>query len=60
MYLETYPGAFLVADSDIINNMTRSELVEHLELRGIACYDDESTTELRDCALQDLDNEMRG
>ena len=44
MYLETYTGAFLIADSDIINNMTRSELVEHLELRGFACYDDESTT----------------
>ena len=58
MYLETYTGNFLFADRDTINNMTRSELVEHLEARGFACYDDESTSELRQCALEDLEGEM--
>jgi hypothetical protein len=58
MYLETYTGNFLFADRKTINNMTRSELIEHLEARGIACYDDESTSELRQCALEDLEGEM--
>jgi len=32
-----------------INWMTREEIVSHLEGIGIACYDDESTQELREC-----------
>ena len=40
-----------------IERMTRCELVEWLEFRGCACYDDESTSLLRDCALEDYDCE---
>ena len=58
MFLETYTGDFLFADRETINNMTRSELIEHLEARGMACYDDEPTSLLRECALEDLNNEM--
>ena len=41
----------------MIRRMTRRELVEHLEQRGMACYDDESTKLLRATALDDFDNE---
>ena len=40
-----------------IERMTRCELVEWLEFRGCACYDDESTSLLRECALEDYDCE---
>ena len=40
-----------------IERMTRRELVEFLEFRGTACYDDESTALLRECALDDFDSE---
>jgi hypothetical protein len=40
-----------------IERMTRRELVEFLEFRGTACYDDESTALLRECALDDFDCE---
>ena len=40
-----------------IERMTRRELVEFLEFRGPACYDDESTALLRECALDDFDSE---
>ena len=42
---------------EFIERMTREELVEWLEFRGTACYDDEPTSLLRDCALDDYDNE---
>lgn len=40
-----------------IQNMNRKELVEWLEgFRCIACYDDESTSLLREAALEDFDS----
>ena len=42
---------------EFIERMSRAELVEWLEFRGTACYDDESTELLRDCALEDYENE---
>ncbi len=54
-YLETCDGSFTAVTDRQIRRMTRRELIEHLESRGVACYDDESTTELRDCAIQDLE-----
>ena len=53
-YLETCNGSFVNVTKRQIKKMTRRELIEHLESRGIACYDDESTKELRDCAIEDL------
>jgi hypothetical protein len=38
-----------------IQSMDRDQLVEWLEFRGTACYDDEPTELLRDCALEDLE-----
>ena len=38
-----------------LQHMPRTELVRWLEHRGFACYDDESTDELRDTAIQDFD-----
>ena len=42
---------------ELIGRMTRRELVEWLEFRGMACYDDEPTSLLRDCATEDFDSE---
>lgn len=36
-----------------INAMTRRELVDHLEGRGTACFKDDTTQELRECALEE-------
>jgi hypothetical protein len=38
-----------------IKKMTRQELWHYLERRGFACYSNESTKELRECALEDSD-----
>ena len=41
---------------DTIKHMTRKELIEWLEgARGMACYDNESTKLLRECAFEDFD-----
>ncbi len=42
---------------DDLENCTRSALVEWLEFRGFACYDDEPTELLRGTALEDYDGE---
>ena len=42
---------------DDLENCTRSALVEWLEFRGCACYDDEPTELLREAALEDYDGE---
>jgi len=54
--LERINGQFVDVNKRAIKNMSRRELVDHLESRGFACYDDESTKELRECALEDLEN----
>ena len=57
MYMETYRGDFVECSREYLETARRHQLVEWLELRGTACYDHESTELLRDCALQDWDNE---
>ena len=42
---------------DDLENCTRSALVEWLEFRGFACYDNEPTELLRETALEDYDGE---
>ncbi len=58
MYLETYTGDFIEKERSDFNYMSREELVAYLEARGTACYDDESTEELRECAIEDFDQEQ--
>ena len=60
MYLENLSGNFNWIDRRDIVDMSRDELQGYLERRGFAVYDDESTTELRECALCDYDAERRG
>lgn len=57
MLLETINGSYFAVTREFIRRMTRAELERHLEARGFAVYDDESTAELRACALADYDNE---
>jgi hypothetical protein len=57
MLLETVSGKFIAVTEGHVLRMTRSELQEHLEQRGYAVYDDESTRDLRECALEDFENE---
>jgi len=57
MILETSTGKFIAVTREFIRRMDRSELISHLESRGMACYDDESTSLLRETALDDYDNE---
>lgn len=58
--LETYSGIFMAVSRRDLERATRSELVDYLEARGSACYDDESTELLREAALDDWDGEYSG
>ena len=58
MFLETLKGNFLYTDKPAIQQMTRDELQDYLELRGFAVYDDESTNLLRETALEDYESEL--
>jgi hypothetical protein len=57
MYLENLSGNFNWIDRRDIVDMSRDELQGYLERRGFAVYDDESTSLLRETALEDFDNE---
>ena len=57
MYMETCRNGFVEWSREFLETARRHQLIEWLELRGVACYDDESTEELRDCALQEWDDE---
>ena len=59
-YLETHSGDFLAVTRRDLERASRSELVDYLEARGSACYDDESTELLREAALDDWDSEYNG
>ena len=59
MLMETYKGTFIDVSLQEIQQMTRQELIDYLELRGTACYDDESTSMLRECAIEDWEGEMQ-
>ena len=56
-YLETITGNFVEVSRRDLERASRSELVDYLEARGSACYDDESTELLRAAALDDWDGE---
>lgn len=60
MFLETYKGGYLEVSRVFLQRASRAELVEFLEDRGSACYDDEATELLRACALDDYDTECDG
>ncbi len=59
-YLETITGNFVEVSRRDLERATRSELIDFLEARGSACYDDESTELLRAAALDDWDGEYSG
>ena len=59
-YLGTYRGTFMEVSRRDLERASRAELVEYLESRGSACYDDESTELLRAAALDDWDGEYSG
>lgn len=60
MLVETYKSTFIEVTLEQIKQMSRRELVEYLELRGVACYDDESTSLLREAAIEDWEGEYCG
>ena len=57
MYLETHTGDYINVERSDFNYMSRQELIKYLEARGTACYDDESTELLRECAIEDFEQE---
>ena len=59
-YLETITGNFVEVSRRDLERASRSELIDFLEARGSACYDDESTELLRAAALDDWDGEYSG
>lgn len=59
-HLETYNGTFIGVSRRDLERASRPELVEYLESRGSACYDDETTELLRAAALDDWDGEHSG
>ena len=56
-YLERYNGDFIGVSRRDLERASRSELVDYLESRGSACYDNEPTELLREAALEDFDGE---
>ena len=58
MYFEGMNQEYRTVTREFLMRMSRDELVEWLEFRGMACYDDEPTSLLRDCALEDFDGEV--
>ena len=60
MYLETHTGDFIEVSRYYLESAPRHQLVEYLEMRGSACFDDESTDLLRECAIDDFDSEQAG
>jgi len=60
MFLETHTGEYINVNRRYLESATRPQLVSFLESRGSACYDDESTELLRECALDDYDAEYDG
>ena len=57
MIFEGMNCGFRTMTREYVERMDREALVEWLEFRGVACYDDEPTSLLRDCALDDFDSE---
>lgn len=57
MLLETYHGDYISVTRRLLETCNRQTLISYLEMRGSACYDDESTTLLRGAALDDWDSE---
>tara|TARA_B100001250_G_scaffold146104_1_gene125081 strand:- start:396 stop:575 length:180 start_codon:yes stop_codon:yes gene_type:complete len=57
MIFEGLNCGFREASREYIEKMSRSELEEWLEFRGFAVYDDESTSLLRETALEDYEAE---
>ncbi len=57
--METCRGDFVECSREYLETARRHQLVEFLELRGTACYDDESTELLRAVAIQDFDGECK-
>ena len=55
--LETLTGDYIEITRRYLEDAARHQLVEFLEMRGSACYDDESTHLLREAALDDWDSE---
>ena len=55
--LETVGGAFVAFTRSELKTAKRAELQSYLEHRGFAVDSDESTTELREAALEDFDGE---
>ena len=56
-FMETVTGAYVHITREDVERMTRHQLIEFLESRGTACYDDETTKDLRECAFQDVECE---
>ena len=56
-HLEIITGNFIGVSRRDLERASRSELVDYLEARGSACFDDESTELLRAAALDDWDGE---
>ena len=56
MYLETITGNYIEVSRRDLERASRRELVEYLEARGSACYDDEPTELLRAASLDDWDD----
>ena len=57
-YLNTVGDGWLGVTLQDLQEMKREDLIQHLELRGCACYDDESTQLLREAAIEDWEGEL--
>ncbi len=58
MLLETHSGSYIYTTLEMIKRMPRTQLVDHLESRGYACYEEEPTELLRETAIEDWESEV--
>jgi len=58
MIMETIGHKFIEVSLQDLQRYSRAELIKHLEARGCACYDDESTELLRQTAIEDWEGEL--
>ena len=58
MLMETHTGQFMEVELQQLQQMTREQLIKHLELRGFACYDHETTDLLRETAIEDWEGQV--
>ncbi len=60
MLVETCTGEYIDITIRELRTASRKKIIQYLESRGVACYDDEPTDLLRQAAVEDVLSESDG